>query len=418
MKDTVIKVENLGKRYLITERLGPYKTLRDTLVTFMKRPLGFYRKKKEKEYIWALKDLFLEVKMGEALGVIGRNGAGKTTLLKILSRITEPTEGRVTVKGRVSSLLEVGTGFHPELTGRENVYLNGVILGMKKREVDKKFDEIISFAELEKFMDTPLKFYSSGMYVRLAFAVAAHLESDILLIDEVLAVGDMAFQRKCIAKMEELKKRDITIIFVSHNMRSIKFMCDKALWLRRGTTGGYGKPEEIINQYINSTNLELTVDETAFDISLERFGSGEIRINSIRLIGDGKETDTFNINDCMHVEINYTVLSKIREPKLWVAICDDQGRKLAGTVSELDGQKLTWSEGKGKISCIFDALPFLPGVYSLIVGILDKDLTTVPYDRWGKAATFVVQAPQELTNRELINPDLFGTFHIKSRWEF
>src|SRR6516225_6241884 len=232
MSSVVIQGEGLGKRYH-RGVLQSSPLLRDHLGHFLKSPLSFFRRPTE-ETFWALRDIGLEVHEGEVLGLIGRNGAGKTTLLKILARITRPTEGWAEVHGRVGSLLEVGTGFHPELTGRENTFLSGAILGMSRREITRKFDEIVAFAELEKFIDTPVKHYSSGMYVRLAFAVAAHLEPEILLVDEVLAVGDMAFQKKCLGKMDDVSRHGRTILFVSHNMATIINLCTRALVLDRG----------------------------------------------------------------------------------------------------------------------------------------------------------------------------------------
>jgi len=224
MNDVAIRVENLGKLYHLGKR-ERYRTLRDTLVASIAAPFRRLRSGPSSsggpETIWALKDVSFEVKHGEVIGIIGRNGAGKSTLLKILSRITEPTEGQATISGRVGSLLEVGTGFHPELTGRDNIFLNGAILGMKKAEIERKFDEIVAFAEVERFIDTPVKHYSSGMYVRLAFAVAAHLEPEILIVDEVLAVGDVAFQKKCLGKMGEASRSGRTVLFVSHNMAAV-----------------------------------------------------------------------------------------------------------------------------------------------------------------------------------------------------
>lgn len=244
MNDISIRVENLSKRYRIGQR-EPYKTLRDVLMDVFTAP--FRRSRRQNllisqskfggprlDYIWALKDVSFQVKQGEVVGVIGRNGAGKSTLLKILSRTTDLTEGRVEIYGRIGSLLEVGTGFHPELTGRENIYLNAAILGMKRREIDRKFDEIVDFAEVEKFLDTPVKRYSSGMYVRLAFAVAAHLEPEILLVDEVLAVGDAAFQKKCLGKMGDVARSGRTVLLVSHQMNSIRKLCERCIWLDTG----------------------------------------------------------------------------------------------------------------------------------------------------------------------------------------
>lgn len=241
--EIAIRAENLGKKYRIGERL-PYRTIREEIIKFFKR-----EKKKNDQFIWALKDVSFEIKKGEVVGIIGQNGAGKTTLLKILSKITEPTCGYAEVYGRVGSLLEVGIGFHPELTGRENIYLNGAILGMKKREIDKKFDEIVSFSELEKFLDTPVKYYSSGMYVRLAFSVAAHLEPDILLVDEVLAVGDISFQKKCLGKMGSITREGRTVLFVSHNMGAIRSLCEKVIWIERGEIKKIGKSDEITREY-------------------------------------------------------------------------------------------------------------------------------------------------------------------------
>ena len=240
MGDIAIRVQNLGKQYRIgasKDSRSHYKTLRETIMQAAGDTARWIRKngaREEENTIWALKDVSFEVKQGEVLGIIGRNGAGKSTLLKILSRITEPTEGTIDLYGRVGSLLEVGTGFHPELTGRENIYLNGAILGMKRVEIDKKFDEIVDFAEVEKFIDTPVKHYSSGMYLRLAFAVAAHLEPEILLVDEVLAVGDAEFQKKCLGKMGEVAKEGRTVLFVSHNMPAIQKLCKKTLLLQFG----------------------------------------------------------------------------------------------------------------------------------------------------------------------------------------
>ena len=265
MSDKAIVVENLSKSYLLGHRSSAharykYVALRDVvgreMRNFGRKAADLMRGRQivqgdEIEEFWALKDISFEVKQGEVLGIIGRNGAGKSTLLKILSRITEPTRGRALLRGRVASLLEVGTGFHPELTGRENIHLNGAILGMRRAEIRRKFDEIVAFAQVEKFLDTPVKYYSSGMYVRLAFAVAAHLEPDILVVDEVLAVGDAEFQRKCLGKMEEVSRREgRTILVVSHNMGVVTRLCTKALWIHQGSIRNSGDPEAVIGRYL------------------------------------------------------------------------------------------------------------------------------------------------------------------------
>lgn len=251
MSEIAVRVEGLSKRYRIGERVK-YKSLRDSLTKAVSAPFRkLARDSKSDNFIWALKDVFFEVKQGEVVGIIGRNGAGKSTLLKILSRIVEPTEGYAEIHGRVGSLLEVGTGFHPELTGRENIYLNGAILGMTKKEIERKFDEIVAFAEIEKFIDTPVKHYSSGMYVRLAFAVAAHLEPEILLVDEVLAVGDAAFQKKCLGRMGDVSKKEgRTVLFVSHNMAAVQNICNKGIFLSDGRVIHSGAVVDTVKLYI------------------------------------------------------------------------------------------------------------------------------------------------------------------------
>ncbi|MBD2666138.1 ABC transporter related protein [Richelia sinica FACHB-800] len=270
MSDTVIRVENLGKKYIIGhQQQERYTALRDVITNKVKS-LGSLINPKAKrensafEEFWALKDVSFEIKQGDRVGIIGRNGAGKSTLLKILSRITEPTTGSIKIKGRVASLLEVGTGFHPELTGRENIFLNGAILGMSKAEIKRKFDEIVAFAEVEKFLDTPVKRYSSGMYVRLAFAVAAHLEPEILIVDEVLAVGDAQFQKKCLGKMEDVGKEGRTVLFVSHQMDMIRALCDKCCLLSSGKIIATGEPQKVIEDY--QANLYHYESQAFFEI--------------------------------------------------------------------------------------------------------------------------------------------------------
>jgi lipopolysaccharide transport system ATP-binding protein len=248
---SAIVANRLGKRYLLGETVTPFggfHTLRDAVAGMLHR-----RRRHDRETLWALRDVSFEIEPGEAVGVIGANGAGKSTLLKILTRITEPTEGEAIVRGRVGSLLEVGTGFHPELTGRENIFLNGAILGMRKREIERRFDEIVSFAGLEQFIDTPVKRYSTGMYVRLGFAVAAHLETEILLVDEVLSVGDFAFQRRCLGKMQEQTSAEgRTVLFVSHNLGAVKTLTERCLWLDKGIVRDFGPAEEVIREYVHS----------------------------------------------------------------------------------------------------------------------------------------------------------------------
>ena len=281
MSQYAIQVRDLGKRYTIGAYQGRYKSLRDSLVNTVTAPFRRFGKNGAKEQderiFWALKDVSFNIEHGEVVGIIGRNGAGKSTLLKLLARITEPTTGEIRMRGRVGSLLEVGTGFHPELTGRENIFLNGAILGMSRKEIERKFDEIVDFAEIEKFIDTPAKHYSSGMYMRLAFAVAAHLEPEILLVDEVLAVGDIQFQKKCLGKMGEVAKQGRTVLFVSHNMGAVLRLCKRGILLRAGQLDYRGDINETVsryNSYVN--NSQLSVEKSS-----RRGGSGGARFTEI-----------------------------------------------------------------------------------------------------------------------------------------
>ncbi len=284
--DVAIRVEGLGKQYRIGEKQASYRTLRETLTKGVKTPFRkaasvlrgeAYGAAGLKEEIWALKDVSFDVKKGEVVGIIGRNGAGKTTLLKILSRITQPTEGRAEVYGRVSSLLEVGTGMHPELTGRENIFLNGTILGMKRAEIKARFDEIVDFSGVERFIDTPLKHYSSGMQVRLAFSIAAHLEPEILMVDEVLAVGDAEFQKKCLGKMDEVARSGRTVLFVSHNMAAVRKLCASGMRLEKGVVAAQGDINEIANDYSKETTFEHSTEQP---IPMKHFDSLVVRVSS------------------------------------------------------------------------------------------------------------------------------------------
>ena len=306
MSDAVIKVENLSKKYIIGhQKQERYTALRDVIGNSVKSILQPNSKSKDtKEEFWALKDLDFEINQGDRVGIIGRNGAGKSTLLKVLSRITEPTTGQIKIRGRVASLLEVGTGFHPELTGRENIFLNGAILGMGKVEIKKKFDEIVAFAEVEKFLDTPVKRYSSGMYVRLAFAVAAHLEPEILIVDEVLAVGDIQFQKKCLGKMEEVGKKGRTVLFVSHNMGVITSLCNKAILLNQGRCVRQDTVEKIVAEYISIGNL-VRGEICNFNAPKP---NQKLKIRKLRLVDkDSKTVSEIDSQSSLFVEIDFEV---------------------------------------------------------------------------------------------------------------
>ena len=286
MGEISVRVDGVGKKYIIGGALQRHTTMRDALVTAAKRPIERIRHPgaatHHGETLWALRDVSLEVSEGEVLGLIGGNGAGKSTLLKLLSRITEPTEGTIELHGRVGSLLEVGTGFHPELTGRENIYLNGAILGMAKAEIDRRFDEIVEFSEISRFLDTPVKRYSSGMYVRLAFAVAAHLEPEVLVIDEVLAVGDAAFQRKCLGRMEDVAESGRTVLFVSHNMQAVRSLCTRVVQLADGRVVDGGSPAKVVDSYLR---LKSGADGVMTWEGDDRPGDGDVCLAAVRILG-------------------------------------------------------------------------------------------------------------------------------------
>jgi lipopolysaccharide transport system ATP-binding protein len=305
MSDIAIRAEHLGKLYHIGAQKRMYRTLRETLTDAALRPFRRLHgnEPKEKNTIWALDDVSFEIKQGEAVGIIGRNGAGKSTLLKILSRITWPTRGRVDLFGRVGSLLEVGTGFHNELTGRENIYLNGAILGMSRREIERKFDEIVAFSEIEKFLDTPVKFYSSGMYVRLAFAVAAHLEPEILLVDEVLAVGDIEFRKKCLGKMQDVSQVGRTVLFVSHDMGNISNLCSKTIWLDAGNIRSIGITRDIISQYVSiGTNQRGEISWAEIESAP---GNEKVRLKAVRIKSKDCITADILIDNEIVIEVDY-----------------------------------------------------------------------------------------------------------------
>ncbi|SRR6266849_1984149 len=332
----IIRVKNLGKRYRIGAREAAYSTLRESLVETLRAPLNRLRRNgaSDDETIWALKDLNFEIMEGEVVGIIGRNGAGKTTLLKILSRITEPTTGRAELYGRVGSLLEVGTGFHPELTGRENVFLNGAILGMKKTEIESKFDEIVSFAEIEKFLDTPVKRYSSGMYVRLAFAVAAYLNPEILIVDEVLAVGDSAFQKKCLGKMQDVAHEGRTVLFVSHNVGAVQQLCTRAILLNRGSVVLDDSPQKVVSHYL-SMGMERVGERVWPDLD-QAPGDDVARLRAVRVLDrHGNVCTGFDVRDRVTIEIEYTVFKQTDWLEVSLYFYNERGELLFVSLDDL-----------------------------------------------------------------------------------
>jgi lipopolysaccharide transport system ATP-binding protein len=329
--DIAVSVRGLSKSYTITHNSVRHTTLGEAFLHRVKNPFA----RPEKETFWALKDVSFDIKKGDVVGIIGRNGAGKSTLLKILSRITKPTKGEVRLYGRVGSLLEVGTGFHPELTGRENIYLNGAILGMRKREIDRQFDAIVDFASVEQFLDTPVKRYSSGMYVRLAFAVAAHLNPEILVVDEVLAVGDAEFQKKCLGKMKDVASSGRTVLFVSHNMDAVRSHCGRAIWLRQGQLCLDGDVLDVTAQYINES---LTIDsESAGEVFWmaevdKPPGCEEALLRGVRLIGpSGKVQTVFDADKNIHVEIYYEIRRRVPGARFNLHLLTAEGERAFST---------------------------------------------------------------------------------------
>jgi lipopolysaccharide transport system ATP-binding protein len=371
MAQVAIRVEHLSKQYRIGAGRPSYRTFREALIEGVTAPVRHLRglsANGEGQTIWALRDVSFEVKQGEVLGIIGRNGAGKSTLLKILSRITEPTEGRAELDGRVGSLLEVGTGFHAELSGRENIYLNGAILGMKRSEIQRKFDEIVAFAEIEQFIDTPVKHYSSGMYMRLAFAVAAHLDPDILLVDEVLAVGDTAFQRKCLGKMGSVAMQGRTVLFVSHSMRAVTDLCRKCLWIDEGKIVQEGAPQEVVLAYLSSGKPERSDGIITSDMHIN--ATGDVYFRRVTLLDKtGHPVTTFFFGDSLCMLLEFEVSHPVEGMRLIVAI-----EKLDGTLVSVfhhtdDPREQPIDAEPGTYVALMQVdLPLMPGGYTLHLG--------------------------------------------------
>lgn len=371
MSDTVVRVENLSKKYIIGhQKQESYTTLRDSIANGAKGLLKPFQRGKSQvdptsEDFWALKDVSFEINQGDRVGIIGRNGAGKSTLLKILSRIVEPTSGQIGIKGRVASLLEVGTGFHPELTGRENISLNGAILGMSKAEINRKFDEIVAFAEVEKFLDTPVKRYSSGMYVRLAFSVAAHLEPEILIVDEVLAVGDAAFQKKCLGKMESVGKEGRTIIFVSHSMGAISTLCDKAVFMEQGKVREVGDVERVANIYLS----ELLNNEGDDLSQLRQTGMGEqIFFSDIKLVSENEQTLVFGEN--LNISLSIKSIINMDELTIGISFFNNSGNCIGSVLP--DGVFSIIADEKISMNVIVSNTNLAPGSYYASVGLTQK----------------------------------------------
>jgi lipopolysaccharide transport system ATP-binding protein len=364
-----IRVQDLGKCYRVRQAnlQGHYRTLRETITELAIAPIRRWQngaKNGHKDEFWALRDVSFEVEPGEVVGIIGRNGAGKSTLLKILSRITKPSRGEVQVRGRVSSLLEVGTGFHPELTGRENIYLNGSILGMTRREIAQKFDEIVAFAEIDQFLDTPVKRYSSGMYVRLAFAVAAHLQPEVLLVDEVLAVGDAMFQKKCLGKMREVGSKDRAVLFVSHNMAAVQSLCTRGIILERGQAVLDGTIEDAVSAYLSSLQ---TVSHTRLGDRPDHRGTGEIRVIDVQ-VSNPQNGNGPRLTTGQAARFVFRLDRPVADPQVSFGVFDKYGH----FVADFNSRNFEKKNGQGHaksdmVVCHVDELTLVPGEYRINV---------------------------------------------------
>jgi ABC-type polysaccharide/polyol phosphate transport system ATPase subunit len=392
MASIAIRFDHVSKRYQLRRKLAR----------------GQFNDAKRGEVFWALRDVDFQIERGETIGLIGANGAGKSTILKILSRVTVPSDGSFAVTGRLGALIEVGAGFHPDLTGRENVYLNGAILGMRKREIETKFDEIVAFSEVEKFLDTPLKFYSQGMMVRLGFAVAAHIDPEILLVDEVLAVGDTAFQAKCLNKIAELKDQDKTIVLVSHTMPSILQHSSRVLWIDHGTIQQFGDPDQTVESYLRTvhshgTNVTWQDAEVGSD--------SPIRITSVTVRNaDGHANGSLSYGEPGWVDIAYTVKDPIEDPVMSLTFHDVRDYPLGGLTSRFDGIKLDNSQGTNSVRLVLAPVLFTRGSYGITVAIQDSRIQRY-LDMRPRAATFMVEGPS-VASREVS-----GHFVFPHRWE-
>ncbi|HVG28829.1 MAG TPA: ABC transporter ATP-binding protein [Pyrinomonadaceae bacterium] len=415
----IIKVENVSKRYRLGVRDGSYDTLRDTLAAAVKSPINRLRGRgaaARRETLWALRGVNFDVKPGEVLGLIGHNGAGKSTLLKILSRITWPTEGRVELYGRLGSLLEVGTGFHPELSGRENVYLSGAILGMGRAEIDRKLDAVVEFSGVERFLDTPVKRYSSGMYVRLAFAVAAHMEPEILLVDEVLAVGDLAFQQKCLDHMKRLKQSGMTLLLVSHNMSAIQGTCERSLYLHNGEIAAFGDTTEVIKTYRDVA--KRGGGEAAGAIMSGGDDSG-VRLVSFTMFGeDGESRRSINFGERVRVRIALRAERRVEAPIINFGFRRGDGVIVCNFNNWYDNFQIDYIEGDCVLEGWLPPLRLVPHYYDIYANVWPRRTSAVGQDdmsrlqplTWAHFGDFSVEGPP-LTDQD-------GVFQQPAlRWE-
>ncbi len=370
------------------------------------------------DILWALKDVSFEVKKGEALGIIGANGSGKTTTLRLLSKVTAPTKGSIRVSGKVAPLIQVGAGFHPELTGRENVYLNAAIMGITKKEVDERYDDIVSFAELDGFMDTPVKRYSSGMYVRLGFAVVANINPDIFLIDEIMSVGDLSFQRKCLDTMSRIRKSNKAIVFVSHNLSAVKGLCDRVIWLDKGEIKKEGDPDQVISSYTTfMTSKSEFPGDTSYIGGKTRWGTGEARFTNVEVFNSkGEKSHNFITGDEITIRLEYEFYKKIDSPTIAVSIVNDDGVNIFVTYYSKDRGGKYSINGKGAINCTIDSHPMRSGIYYVIIGIYGE-VGNLAIDRLGRAAVFRIKQEKNEGLEEYHTYGESGVINLSHVWK-
>jgi lipopolysaccharide transport system ATP-binding protein len=414
MSDAAIRAEGLGKRYRIGAAAQRHDTFRDAIthrVRALRRRTGQPSSSKSGEELWALKDVTFDVQRGEILGVVGRNGAGKSTLLKILSRITEPTTGRARIRGRVASLLEVGVGFHPELTARENIYVNGAILGMKRAEIARRFDEILAFAEVERFVDTPVKHFSSGMHVRLAFAVAAHLEPEVLLVDEVLAVGDAGFQKKCLGKIQDAGRSGRTILFVSHNLAAVTGLCHRAILIGDGQIVSQGLPGAIVEQHLKTFAADTAM---SIEARTDRYGDGRLRVTAHGLADmNGRPVSALRSGEPGQIILRYRSLTAQRLKNVMVNLylLSPWGERLCDFQTDLVGDNFSEIPSQGELVCAIPRVPLQPGDYSFTYRVYSSERLMM--DEVQRAGIIRVEAGDFFGSGRL--PES-GTVFVDHRW--
>ncbi|MDI6788314.1 MAG: ABC transporter ATP-binding protein, partial [Planctomycetota bacterium] len=399
---------NVSKKFSHTLRQMMYYGIKDIARGTIGLPSN--SDKLRKGEFWAVDNVSFEMKKGETLGIIGPNGSGKTTMLKLLNGILMPDKGRIEVKGKVGALIEVGAGFHPMLTGRENIYVSGAILGMTKKEIDKKFDSIVDFADIGDFLDSPVKYYSSGMYVRLGFAVAVHCEPDILLIDEILAVGDMSFQRKCLDRMEDLCKKETTIVFVSHNLHTVDGLCNRAICLNKGVIIQKGKTGEVIQAYQSYVNEQIRKGVRAeFGFETD-YSSKEIEITNVQFFdAQGNEKSTFFTNEKMRVKVNYFAPRRFEKPVFSIGVVHANGLTCVAERSKYHDIEIDYIEGEGSFEVEFERVQLVAGTYTFAVAIFDSTIT-LPY-AYRREDTFRVESYMPYTG------EICGVFHPRIIWK-